>query len=143
VILQLCVSAGVFSDAGAVESAGRSGTMAPAERPAMMTSQLRQESETERDTERDLEWRLAEASDSTRVLLHNDNVTPMNFVVAVLRGVFYLSASDAEAIMLDAHFNGVAYVMTLPHEEAKYRVGKAHGLARAAGYPLTLSLEPE
>jgi ATP-dependent Clp protease adapter protein ClpS len=67
----------------------------------------------------------------------------MDFVVAVLRGVFYFSASEAKAVMLDAHFNGVAYVVTLPHEEAKYRVGQAHGLARAAGYPLTFSLEPE
>jgi ATP-dependent Clp protease adapter protein ClpS len=44
----------------------------------------------------------------------------------------------------DLHvLEGIAYVMTLPLEEAKYRVGKAHGIARAAGYPLTFSIEPE
>lgn len=78
-----------------------------------------------------------------RVLIHNDDITPMDFVVAVLRAVFKLGSREALGIMLEAHYTGVAYVMTLPHEEAKYRVGKAHSMARAAGYPLTFSIEPE
>lgn len=78
-----------------------------------------------------------------KVLIHNDDVTPMDFVVAVLRAVFTLTTSDAMAVMLEAHYTGLSYVMTLPHEEAKYRVGKAHSMARAAGYPLTFSIEPE
>lgn len=78
-----------------------------------------------------------------KVLIHNDDVTPMEFVVAVLRSVFTLSNSDAMAVMLEAHYTGLSYVMTLPFEEAKYRVGKAHSLARGAGYPLTFSIEPE
>jgi ATP-dependent Clp protease adaptor protein ClpS len=78
-----------------------------------------------------------------RVLIHNDDVTPFDFVIAVLRSVFYLSGREALAITTRAHLTGRAYVMTLPYEEAKYRVGKAHGLARAAGYPLTFSLEPD
>ena len=78
-----------------------------------------------------------------RILLHNDDATPFDFVIAVLRAVFYFSARDAERITAEAHFNGMAYVATLPLEEAKYRVGKAHGMARAAGYPLTFTIEPE
>jgi ATP-dependent Clp protease adaptor protein ClpS len=78
-----------------------------------------------------------------RVLIHNDDVTPFEFVIAVLRAVFHLSGRMALSITTEAHFKGIAYVMTLPHEEAKYRVGKAHGMARAAGYPLTFSIEPE
>jgi integrase len=49
----------------------------------------------------------------------------------------------AQAITTEAHFKGIANMMTLPLEEAQYRVGKAHGIARAAGYPLTFSIEPE
>ena len=75
--------------------------------------------------------------------MHNDDVTPFEFVVAVLRAVFTLSGADALAVTTDAHYTGLGYVMTLPHEEAKYRVGKAHSLARSAGYPLTFSIEPE
>ncbi len=78
-----------------------------------------------------------------RVLIHNDDVTPMEFVVHILRSVFRLSFGLAQAVMLEAHYTGAAYVVTLGHEEAKYRVGQAHGLARAAGYPLTFSIEPE
>ncbi len=55
--------------------------------------------------------------------------------------VFHLSGRTAYAVTLRAHVTGVAYVTTLPVEEAKYRVGQAHGLARQAGYPLTFSLE--
>jgi len=78
-----------------------------------------------------------------RIIVHNDDITPMDFVLVVLRVVFHLSGSDATRIMLRAHLTGAAYVMTLPFEEAKHRVGQAHGLARNAGYPLTFSIEPE
>lgn len=78
-----------------------------------------------------------------RVLIHNDDVTPFEFVISVLRAVFHLSGRLALTITTEAHFKGIALVMILPHEEAKYRVGKAHGMARAAGYPLTFSIEPE
>lgn len=75
------------------------------------------------------------------VFIHNDDVTTMEFVTVILRTVFELSKPDAERVMLRAHVAGVAYVCTLGLEEAKYRVGKAHSLARAAGYPLTFSIE--
>src|SRR5205814_9989160 len=41
-----------------------------------------------------------------KVLLHNDDVTPMEFVVLVLREVFAKSDADATAIMLHAHTHG-------------------------------------
>ena len=78
-----------------------------------------------------------------RVLIHNDDVTPYDFVIQVLRAVFHLSAPEAEAVTWEAHTRGAAVVMVLPLEEAKHRVGQAHGLARAAGYPLAFTIEPE
>src|SRR2546421_8591883 len=78
-----------------------------------------------------------------RILIHNDDITPFDFVIGVLRSVFELSGRDALAVTTRAHVTGIAYVTTLPYEEAKYRVGQAHSLARAAGYPLTFSIEPE
>lgn len=79
----------------------------------------------------------------TRVLIHNDDVTPMDFVVDVLRGIFELSWQSAEVVMLTAHFRGLALVGVYPLEDAKYRVGQAHALARAEGYPLSFTIEPE
>jgi ATP-dependent Clp protease adaptor protein ClpS len=79
----------------------------------------------------------------TRVLLHNDDVTTMEFVVMVLRSIFELAWLDAEKVMLAAHVKGLALVGVYPLEDAKYRVGQAHALARAEGFPLTLTIEPE
>lgn len=78
-----------------------------------------------------------------RVLIHNDNVTPMNFVEDILMGVFALDPMRAERVMLEAHFKGIAHVVTLSLEEAEARVEKAHSLARTAKYPLTFTYEPE
>lgn len=78
-----------------------------------------------------------------KVILHNDDITTMEFVVFILRGVFELSWERAEDVMLTAHLRGIAYVGTYPLEDAKYRVGQAHALARAEGFPLALTIEPE
>jgi len=77
------------------------------------------------------------------VIVHNDDITPMDFVVEVLQAVFDLSTPLATGVMLEAHYDGQAHVVTLGREEAKYRVGQAHQLARAAGYPLSFTIEPE
>ena len=78
-----------------------------------------------------------------RVIIHNDTVTPMDFVVNVLKTIFYLSNPKAAEIMLSAHFYGTAYVQTLPKSEAETRINRAHSAAGSEGYPLHFSLEPE
>ena len=104
----------------------------------------------EPDTLPDIQIELAPAVNTetqldppTRVLLHNDDVTTMEFVILVLRSIFELAWIDAERVMLVAHVNGIALVGVYPLEEAKYKVGQAHALARAEGFPLTLTIEPE
>lgn len=86
---------------------------------------------------------VAKLAPRYRVLIHNDDVTPMEFVVKVLIEVFGLNGIRAAKIMLEAHFKGVALVTVLPLEEAEFRVEKAHALARTAKFPLTFSYEPE
>ena len=78
-----------------------------------------------------------------RVIIDNDNVTPMDFVVQVLTNYFYLSNNKAADIMLTAHIYGSAYVQTLAKSEAEKRIDKAHFEANTAGYPLHFSMEPE
>ena len=78
-----------------------------------------------------------------RVIIHNDDVTPMDFVVQILKTIFYLSNPKAAEIMLTAHYYGTAYVQTLPRSEAEKRINKAHFAAGLEGYPLHFSLEPE
>lgn len=78
-----------------------------------------------------------------RVLIHNDHVTPMDFVVEILKTIFYLSNDKALDIMMTAHITGIAYVQTLQRSEAEKRIEKAHAQANWAGYPLQFSMEPE
>ena len=99
---------------------------------------------TEQDTERQLDTHLEDALEpSCRVLIHNDNVTPYDFVILILQRIFKLELIDAEQVTLIAHTSGMAYVTTLPCPEAKRRVGKAHFAASLEGFPLTFSIEPE
>ena len=76
-----------------------------------------------------------------RVLLHDDDRTPMDFVVTVLGKVFQLPRLEAWRVMYEAHGSGVAQVEVVPLETAEWHVQRAHGQARAAGYPLTFTIE--
>ncbi len=78
-----------------------------------------------------------------KVVIHNDNVTPMDFVVHILKMIFFLGNDRASEIMLTAHINGNAYVQTLAKSEAEKRIDKAHFESNNAGYPLTFTMEPE
>ncbi|MBK7318129.1 MAG: ATP-dependent Clp protease adaptor ClpS [Anaerolineales bacterium] len=78
-----------------------------------------------------------------RILIHNDDVTPMDFVVHALTTFFYLGTPTAAEIMLTAHITGMAYVQTVAKSEAERRINKAHFAAGLEGYPLHFSMEPE
>ncbi len=77
-----------------------------------------------------------------RVWLHNDNVTPMNYVVGLLQKVFALGWFKAARTMLKAHVSGVAEVGEFSADEAQARVAAAHARARGDAWPLHFSCEP-
>lgn len=78
-----------------------------------------------------------------RVLLHNDNYTTRDFVVAVLREVFHRSEADAVQIMLHVHHHGVGVAGVYTHEVAETKIRIVEKLARENEFPLRLSMEPE
>ena len=78
-----------------------------------------------------------------KVLLHNDDYTPMEFVVLVLRQVFHKSDSDATAIMLHAHTRGYAVAGVFTFEIAEMKVAETRALADEAQFPLLCTMEPE
>lgn len=99
--------------------------------------------ETEWDLDTTLDQKLEEdQEDWVKVLIHNDDVTPMEFVVIILQRIFQLGPLEAEHVMITAHLRGLALVATLPLSEAKTRVGKAHFAAQLEGYPLLFTIEP-
>src|SRR3954465_9393489 len=78
-----------------------------------------------------------------RGLLHNDNYTTRDFVVAVLKEVFHKSESDAVQIMLHVHYNGIGVAGVYPYEVAETKIRLTEKLARENEFPLRLSMEPE
>ena len=78
-----------------------------------------------------------------KVLLHNDDYTPMEFVVLVLREVFNKSDADATAIMLHAHTHGMAVAGVYSFEIAETKVQQTMALAAKASFPLLCTMEPE
>lgn len=78
-----------------------------------------------------------------KVLLHNDDYTSMEFVVAVLQTVFNHSEASATRIMLHIHHNGVGVAGVYPHEIAETKVRKVLELAKEAEFPLLCTMEPE
>jgi ATP-dependent Clp protease adapter protein ClpS len=84
--------------------------------------------------------RAARATTPHSVLIWNDNATPMEFVVHLLKVVFLKTADDARQIMLDTHNHGVGVCAVYDRlDEAKARVAQATGLARKHGHPLELT----
>ncbi len=77
-----------------------------------------------------------------RVLMHNDNYTTMEFVVAVLQTVFNKSEQEAVRIMLHIHNNGIGECGIYPYDIAVTKVELTHYLARKNEFPLKCSIEP-
>ena len=96
--------------------------------------------QVEEETGTDRQTRL---SPLYRVLIHNDDRTPMDFVVHILKSIFRLDESRAVDVMFEAHETAVAHVVTEPLEHAEFHVDQARSLSRGRGWPLTFSIEPE
>jgi len=78
-----------------------------------------------------------------RVLLLNDDYTPMDFVVEVLMRFFKKSELEATRIMLQVHHAGVGVAGVYPFEIAETKVNQVMALASAEGHPLQCTMEPE
>ena len=76
-----------------------------------------------------------------KVILINDDFTPREFVVTVLKKVFRMSEEHAFAVMVTAHRRGVCVVAVFAKDYSK--AAEATDLGRHKGHPLTFSTEPE
>lgn len=78
-----------------------------------------------------------------RVLLLNDDYTPMEFVVYVLERFFQKSREEATTIMLHVHQNGVGVCGVFTYEVAETKVAQVLDLARRHEHPLQCTMEKE
>lgn len=77
-----------------------------------------------------------------QVLIHNDDVTPYDYVVRILQRIFALSEELADHVAWTAHHEDIAVVVVRPRAEADRLITMARAHARLDGYPLTFSMEP-
>lgn len=78
-----------------------------------------------------------------KVILVNDDFTPREFVITVLKGEFRLSEEQARRVMMTAHQRGVCVVAVFTQEVAETKATNASDAARKKGYPLLFTTEPE
>ncbi len=78
-----------------------------------------------------------------KVVLHNDDVTTMDFVVKILVDIFKKSLDEATTIMLAVHDEGAGICGLYPKEIAEFKTNKTIYLARKEGFPLQCNMEKE
>jgi ATP-dependent Clp protease adaptor protein ClpS len=78
-----------------------------------------------------------------RVLLLNDDYTPMDFVVDVLETIFLKSPVEAFRVMMQVHTQGSGLAGVYAHEVAETKVATVVELAQHAGYPLQAAMEKD
>jgi ATP-dependent Clp protease adaptor protein ClpS len=78
-----------------------------------------------------------------KVMLLNDDYTPMEFVVHVLERFFGLTHAQAFDIMLTVHKKGLAVVGVFSHEVAETKVAQVMDFARRHQHPLQCTMEKE
>ena len=76
-----------------------------------------------------------------KVIMHNDNITEMDFVVDVLVSVFQKTRDDAVAVMLDIHNHGQGVAGVYTYDIAVSKKMQTDRLSGARGFPLRLSLD--
>ena len=78
-----------------------------------------------------------------KVILFNDDYTPREFVVSVLKAEFRMTEDQAFRVMITAHRRGACVVGVFAHDIAESKATRATDAARAKGYPLLFTTEPE
>jgi ATP-dependent Clp protease adaptor protein ClpS len=78
-----------------------------------------------------------------KVILFNDDYTPMEFVVALLEQVFSKGPTEATQLMLQIHRSGLGVAGVYVLEVAETKAATVHRLAEAQGYPLRAGVEKE
>ena len=77
------------------------------------------------------------------VSLLNDDYTPREFVVTVLKAVFRMTADQAAKVMVTAHQKGACVVAVFQRDIAATKATEATDAGRSAGFPLLFTTEPE
>jgi ATP-dependent Clp protease adaptor protein ClpS len=78
-----------------------------------------------------------------KVILLNDDFTPREFVVSVLKAVFRMNEDEAYNVMITAHKRGACVIAVFTRDVAETKAKEATELGKSKGYPLYFTTEPE
>ena len=78
-----------------------------------------------------------------KVVLLNDDFTPREFVVVVLKAVFRMNEDEAYNVMITAHRRGACVIAVFTKDVADTKAKEATELGKSQGYPLYFTTEPE
>ena len=78
-----------------------------------------------------------------KVILVNDDYTPREFVVRILKAEFRMTEDQAHRVMITAHTKGSCLVAVFTREVAEDKATRATDMARKEGFPLMFATEPE
>jgi ATP-dependent Clp protease adaptor protein ClpS len=78
-----------------------------------------------------------------KVILVNDDYTPREFVIMVLKAVFRMSEETGYRMMMTAHKLGVCVIVVCAKDIAECKAKEATDLGKEAGFPLMFTTEPE
>lgn len=78
-----------------------------------------------------------------KVILLNDDFTPREFVVQVLKAVFRMNEDQAYRVMMTAHRKGACVIAVFTRDVAETKAKEATELGKQKGYPLFFTTEPE
>lgn len=76
-----------------------------------------------------------------QILLHNDEFTPMEFVIGMLEKFFFMNRSKAASVMLEAHTKGTAFCGVFAKDFAEAKITQVIDYARTHEHPLICSMD--
>ena len=78
-----------------------------------------------------------------KVILLNDDFTPREFVVQVLKAIFRMSEDEATRVMMTAHRRGACVIAVYTRDVAETKAKEATEMGKSQGFPLYFTTEPE
>lgn len=95
------------------------------------------------DIDKEIEGEIAQSVlPLYKIIMWNDDVTTMEFVVRVLVNIFGKDYLTAEKIMYEIHHEGRAIADSMPLERAEFKVDQVHDAAALAQFPFKCTIEP-
>lgn len=77
-----------------------------------------------------------------KVIFYNDDITSFDFVIAILRSVYFKTYEEAHKITLEIHNKGKSIIDVYPKEIAEHKIQQTTKSARQHGFPLQVKIEP-